>query len=234
MSEQQVNSAFKTGLKLALACIISGVAIAATYYFTQPTAEVEALKIRNKTMQDIVPQATSFQTIKGYNGWFKAEKDGETIAYIVPAENPGYGGSIKMIVGLTPAGRVITYKILNHHETPGLGNKASNPQFVQQFSGKDLEELKVVKTPTKNNIQALTGATVTSIAVTNAVCCAVEDLEDYLHGDKNDAVSQATPRTAATARSGKNNELDAKSGATSKAKYRKADAVTTASKKEKY
>lgn len=224
MSEQHANSAFKIGLNLALACIISGMVIAATYYVTNPVAEAEAIKLRNKAMQDIVPQASSFKAIKGHEGWFKAKQDGKTIAYIVPSENSGYGGAIKMIVGLTPEGKVITYKILKHNETPGLGDKANKPQFIKQFAGKDYEELKVVKVSTQKNIQALTGATVTSIAVTNAVRYAIEDLEDYLDGKPTDAVSQATAK----------DYTDATSKATGKPnKTPKTDSVTKATKKEK-
>lgn len=214
MSEHKANSALKVGLNLAMACVISGMVIAATYYLTNPIAEAEAVKMKNKAMQDIVPQATSFKEMKGHEGWFAAQKDDKTIAYIVPSENSGYGGSIKMIVGLTPEGKVITYKILKHNETPGLGDKASKPQFIKQFEGKEYEALRVVKVPTQDNIQALTGATITSIAVTNAVRYAMEDLDEYLSAgtehetptaEQVDARSKATGKPTKGSQSEKTN-----------------------------
>lgn len=196
MSEQHANSTFKIGLNLVLACIISGMVIAATYYATNPIAEAEALKLRNKAMQDIVPQASSFKEIKGHEGWFEAEKEGKTIAYIVPTEHSGYGGAIRMIVGLTPKGQVITYKILRHNETPGLGDKANKTPFIKQFEGKNYDDLKVLKLPTKDNIQALTGATITSVAVTNAVRNAIDELHSYLDKVPNEKVKDSQQEKA--------------------------------------
>lgn len=215
MSGHQANSAFKICLNLALACIISGTVIAATYYVTNPIAEAEAVKAKNKAMQDIVPAAQSFKEVKYREGWYSAKKDGKTIAYIVPVENSGYGGSIKMLVGLTPEGKVLKYKILKHNETPGLGDKATKEPFMQQFEGKTLNELKVVKVPTKDNIQALTGATITSIAVTNAVKFAIEDLDEYFKDKtaaKADALTGATKNSAPA----KAEQADTKTRATDK------------------
>lgn len=224
MSEHKANSAFKIGLNLALACIISGAVIAATYYVTNPVAEAEAIKAKSKAMQDIVPEAQYFKEVPAHTGWFYAEKDGKTIAYIVPSENSGYGGAIRMLVGLTPDGKVIKYKILKHNETPGLGDKANKEPFMKQFEGKGLSALKVVKVPTKDNIQALTGATITSTAVTNAVRFAIEDLDEYLQGENKNGLANTAynqdAKSEATARASKSSDnkssVDAKSEATKK------------------
>ncbi len=56
--------------------------------------------------------------------------------------------------------------ILGHAETPGLGDEIETESFKNQFIGKDMEHLKVVKTETTENIQAISGATISSRAVT--------------------------------------------------------------------
>ena len=83
----------------------------------------------------------------------------------------GYAGDIRMAVGIKD-GKVTGVNMLSIGETSGLGMEArDNPAFTAQYTGKDVEEFTVVKTaPEKDSqIQAITGATITSKAVTKAV-----------------------------------------------------------------
>ncbi len=92
------------------------------------------------------------------------------MAYIVPSESKGYGGKIKMLVAVTADSKVIDFSILEHNETPGLGDNAQKPEFRQMFAGKGADKLTVTKDPAnKDNIQAMTGATISSRAVTKGV-----------------------------------------------------------------
>lgn len=178
------NSIFKIGINLTLACLFSGAVIAGTYSFTEPIAAKERVNLKNKAMQEIVADAQDFKPIDGKADWYAAMKDGKLIAYVVPAESKGYGGAIKMVTAVTPDGKVLDYKILQHNETPGLGDKASDPKFERQFQGKTADALEVVKTPTDKNIQALTGATITSRAVTKGIKEAVEAVNAYAASQK--------------------------------------------------
>ena len=106
---------------------------------------------------------------------YEARKGEATIAYIIPSETKGYGGSIKMLVAVSPDEKVLNYTILSANETPGLGDKAGTEAFESQFRGKDEAHLKVVKDPSdKADILAITGATITSKAVTLGVKEALE------------------------------------------------------------
>ena len=173
------NSIFKIGANLALACILSGAIIAATYAVTAPIAAQEAVKMKEAALQELVPQANKFKPIPEKAGWYLAQKDGQLLAVIAPAHGQGYGGEIKMLVAISPTFQALDYRILKHNETPGLGDKATKPAFREQFAGKAVEELVVVKTPSKNNIQALTGATITSRAVTNSFKTALKEAKEY-------------------------------------------------------
>ncbi|HMM22811.1 MAG TPA: RnfABCDGE type electron transport complex subunit G [Selenomonadales bacterium] len=173
------NSIFKIGMNLTIACLLSGAIIAGTYAVTAPVAAKERVNLKNKAMKELVADAQSFKAIEGKTDWYTAEKDGKIVAYVVPAESKGYGGAIKMLTAVTPEGKIIDYKILAHNETPGLGDKASEPKFSKQFAGKKAEDLEVVKVPTDKNIQALTGATITSRAVTKGIREAVEQVAAY-------------------------------------------------------
>lgn len=104
-----------------------------------------------------------------------AQKDGKTIAYVIPTEPKGYGGPIKLLTAVSLDGSVMDYTMLEHNETPGLGDNASKPKFRGQFKGKKLDHLEVTKDPSKTDlIQAMTGATISSRAVTRGVKEAVE------------------------------------------------------------
>lgn len=178
------DSIFKIGINLTIACFLSGVIIAGTYAVTAPVAAQQRENMKNKAMKELVTDAQAFKPITGQAGWYAAEKDGKILAYVVPAESKGYGGAIKMLAAIAPDGKVVDFKILAHNETPGLGDRAREPKFSKQFAGKKPEDLEVVKTPTDKNIQALTGATITSRAVTKGIREAAEEVAKYAAGQK--------------------------------------------------
>ena len=87
----------------------------------------------------------------------------------------GYGGDIVLMVGFKKDKKtVISYKVLQASETPGLGIKLKTPEFADQFSGKDGSALKVKKDG--GDIEAITSATITS----RAVCKAIADAQSKL------------------------------------------------------
>lgn len=162
------HSIVKIAANLAGACFISGIIIGAVYYVTAPVAAQKAEEMRVQSMRELVADADTFDTLAG--GAVAAKKGGATVAYIVPSETKGYGGKIKMLVAVTADEKVIDYAILEHNETPGLGDNAQKPEFRAQYAGKGADLLEVTKDPANHdNIQAMTGATISSRAVTNGV-----------------------------------------------------------------
>ena len=111
-------------------------------------------------------------------GYADAAKS-KVLGYAVPGTSQkGYGGEIRLMVGLTAARKVVTYQTLAANETPGLGAKLGDAAFVKQFGGKDGPSLKVKKDG--GAIDAITGATITSRAVCEAIadaCARVDRIE---------------------------------------------------------
>ena len=176
-------SVFQIAMNLTAACFISGAIIAVTYFITAPVAAEKVIMMKNDAMKALVKDAESFKPVKDKKDWFTAEKNGKVVAYVVPAESKGYGGAIKMLVSITPEGKIIDYDILVHNETPGLGDSANKQAFRSQFKDKNSEDLEVVKDKSKeNNIQAMTGATISSKAVTKGIKEAVEKVTQFLGG----------------------------------------------------
>lgn len=175
------HSTFKIAFNLAAACFISGIVIGSVYFVTAPVAAQKAEEMKQESMKSLVPDAEHFTEVGGHEGWFAAEKGGKAIAYIVPSESKGYGGKIKMLVAVTADSKVIDFSILEHNETPGLGDNAQKPEFRQMFAGKGADKLEVTKDPAnKDNIQAMTGATISSRAVTKGVREAVEAVAGFV------------------------------------------------------
>lgn len=178
------NSIFKIGMNLTIACLLSGAVIAGTYAITAPVAAQERVNLKNKAMQELVADAEDFKPIDGKTEWYAAMKGGKVVAYVVPATSKGYGGAIRMVTAISPDGKIMDYKILGHNETPGLGDKAGDDKFRKQYAGKVAQDLEVVKVPNDKNIQALTGATITSRAVTKGIKEAVEEVAAYAASQK--------------------------------------------------
>lgn len=101
------------------------------------------------------------------------DDNGNTIGYVFSATSPsGYGGDVKIAIGVSTITNKITgFTVLSHSETAGLGAKATNEDFKSQFEGKSADGISYTKTGAADDteIDAISGATITS----NAVCEAV-------------------------------------------------------------
>ncbi|WP_123053599.1 FMN-binding protein [Clostridium sp. JN-1] len=179
---QKKYSILQIAMNLAITCFVSGAILGAAYYFTHPIAVQKSKQATQQKMQKLVAGADSFNAVPGKTDWYAAQKGGKTMAYIVPEAPVGYGGPVKMLVAVDAQGKVIDYDITEANETPGLGANASKDSFRSRFKGKASGDLEVVKEPTTTKIQAMTGATITSKAVTKGVKEAVDDVNQLKGG----------------------------------------------------
>lgn len=175
------DSMLKIAGNLMAACLIAGIVIGAVYFVTAPVAAQSAAARKEAALRALVPDADRFVEIDKQNGWYRAEQGGVPVGYIVPASTKGYGGEIKLLVAVTPDEHVIDYKILAHNETPGLGDNAGKEPFRAKIRGKDAAHLIVTKDQgNTDDVQAMTGATISSRAVTRGVKTAVTAVSSYL------------------------------------------------------
>ena len=113
-----------------------------------------------------------------------AAKDasGNELGYVMTLiGTEGYGGEIKMSVGVDASGAITGLEVLSMSETAGLGAKCTSEEFRGQFVGINADEITVVKGEAggDNEIAAISGATVTSNAVTKAVNAGLSFLKAY-------------------------------------------------------
>lgn len=116
---------------------------------------------------------------------FEARKDGDRLGWVVKAGGQGYADKIELLLGLDAKAENITgIFVLEQKETPGLGNKIVTDEWRDQFKGVGTDQLLTVvkggKTSVPNEINAVTGATISSRSVTDIINTAVADLKGPL------------------------------------------------------
>jgi len=110
-------------------------------------------------------------------------RDGQVAGYIVESYYKGYSGAPGIYVAMDNDLVVQKVEILSHGETPGLGDEIEKKYFKDQFRGKRLEQLEVVKGEAGDRIQAITGATISTRAITYGARDAVEHMMKYKAGE---------------------------------------------------
>jgi len=158
-------------LILTIVTALSGYLLAQVYKITKPAIEKQKKIEEEKINREIFPEGEEFAE-KEENGvkYFSVlNSEGEEIGKIFTTLSLGYGGYIKIKVGVNKNGEIKGIKILQHNETPGLGAKITEDKFLSQFKGKTVEELYLKKDKSEGKIDAITGATISSRAVTDGV-----------------------------------------------------------------
>jgi len=111
---------------------------------------------------------------------YPARENGAITSVAIKAsDNEGFGGKIELIVGILMDGTITGYKVIQQNETPGLGSKVTEPQFSNQFVGKNAYTDNLDLKKDGGEIDAVTGATISSHAVVNAVKSAVAAYDKF-------------------------------------------------------
>ena len=188
------NKIIKDALALTLITLVAGVTLGGVYEITKdPIAKQEA-QAKAEAYEQVFTDAAAFEAVEmddtltktirdqldqeGYKAQsieevMRAEdQSGETLGYaftVVTSE--GYGGDIQFSMGVQNDGTLNGISILSIGETAGLGMNADTPAFKDQFVGKQVEKLQYTKNGTTQDdeINAISGATVTTNAMTNGV-----------------------------------------------------------------
>lgn len=167
------------GVLLAI-CIIIPLALSVTNKVTaKKIAELEAANSK-KNMQSLIDADNFEECENGEITYYAAINGGKTAAYIFTEGSKGYGGDVSVMTAIKPDGTVAGVAILDvSGETPGLGQNAAKESFFSQYIGlkKGVSVLKNGAKAENNEVDAVTGATITSTAVTRAVNKALDDFE---------------------------------------------------------
>ncbi len=177
------NEIVKLGIILCVISVIASGSLAMVNDITKPIIAEQQIAANDAARQQIIPSADSFEKVDGDFGAgvvevYKAISGSEEIAYILKTiSSSGYGGDIEIITGINKDGTIAGAVIGTMNETPGLGAKAKDQPFISQYNGKSIEGALVVSknaTGAENEIVAISGATITSQAVTDGINLAVD------------------------------------------------------------
>lgn len=165
-------------------CLIMTTILAFVNLNTVDSIKQQAEKKKIESCKIVLPTAETFEEksvndIKYYVG---LSESGEIVGYVFITKAKGYGGDISVMTGIKVDKNVCGVVILAQNETPGLGTNTTKESFTNQYKQDiSLNNFKLVKTsPANGEIQAVTGATISSTAVTNAVNEAVKDFNQVI------------------------------------------------------
>ena len=179
---------FKLGLNLLIISAVAALLLAFTNNVTADTIAKRNEQTNAEARKLVLESAQDFEQVKDVKTdnskgvevseiYEAKDASGNTVGYTLKVLPSGYGGTIELMVGIDSAkGQVSGINVVSNSETAGLGAKSTDPEFSDQYKGKPLEELSVLKngTPGDTEIKAISGATITSTAVTNGVDAAIE------------------------------------------------------------
>ncbi len=171
----------KPALILCVICLLSTAALAGVNLLTADTIAQQQVITEQESRRQVLPDADSFEEKDGYAVGLAG---GETVGYVFVTSSKGYGGDVQVMTGITADGNVSGVVILDQNETPGLGANAEKETFRSQFQQPVPENGFTVTKSTagEGEISAMTGATITTTAVTNAVNDAIKQYHQVKEG----------------------------------------------------
>ena len=186
------------GILLAIT-VIAGFVLGAVYQITKEPIAIAKEQAKNKAYKEVFADAADFTEVEvqtdalasggiagsDINNVFEARgADGSVLGYVLVVTNhEGYGGDIQFTMGIANDGMTNGISILAIAETPGLGMEAESV-LKPQYAGKNVTQFTVTKTGAVSDeqIDAISGATITSDAVTNGVNAGLYYFQNVLGG----------------------------------------------------
>ena len=176
MKNSKAKEIIVPAVSLFLICVVVTALLALTNAVTAPKIDALAVETQEASKKQVLSSANSFSEEKqvekdgvSYTYYDGLASDGSVVGYVFVTSAKGYGGDISVMVGVLGDGTVAGVNILSINETAGLGMNAKNQSFLDQFLGKSGEIGVAKNNPSDTEIQALTGATITSRAMATAV-----------------------------------------------------------------
>ena len=176
MKNSKAKEIIVPAVSLFLICVVVTALLALTNAVTAPKIDALAVETQEASKKQVLSSAASFSEEKqmekdgvSYTYYDGLASDGSVMGYVFVTSAKGYGGDISVMVGVLGDGTVAGVNILSINETAGLGMNAKNQSFLDQFLGKSGEIGVAKNNPSDTEIQALTGATITSRAMATAV-----------------------------------------------------------------
>lgn len=187
----------KLGGILFIVTAIAAAALAMVNSVTKEKIEAQKKQVVENALTIALPAAdkdaivkTTSDELEYYTGYKTPDKK-DVVGYAIVAKGQGYSSEIQTMVGVDTSGTIIGLTVMQQVETPGLGTKIEEvrygeekPWFQVQFIGRTHENLAVEQDG--GDIKAITGATISSRAVTNSIRDALKKLGKHIQQTEHD------------------------------------------------
>lgn len=178
-------------LSLFVVTLISSSTLGFVYELTKEPIRMVEINRKNDAIKSVVPEfdnnpsTETFKVLSGKDSlsFYRATLNGEIVGTAVETFTmKGFSGLIKLMVGFAPDGSIVDIAVLEHQETPGLGDKIEKGKsnFSVQFTGKNPSEFKLAVKKDNGDVDAITASTITSRAYCDALIRAFEAYKSTL------------------------------------------------------
>lgn len=162
------------GGKLTAICAFAAIVLGFVNSVTEPVIEENKREELREALRRVAGESDVGEQVQVKEGgavryYYPIEGPGE--GYIVKLVGTGYGGEMHILAGFKPDGEVFSVVLMENQETPGLGKKAENPEYMEKFIGRGDDE----PIPTRKDqlpqeqADAVTGATITFMGIASAL-----------------------------------------------------------------
>ena len=164
---------------------VAGLFLSLVHSVTEAPIAAQAIIQRDNALNAVLTVADAEKYPKILQIFTGTDSSGSVKGYAFMLTSKGYGGAVTLVAGIDADGKISGIDVISHSETPGLGANADRDDFKDKFKTKPAEQLVVSKSNNDGqNIEALSGATITSTAVVSAVNEAIEYYQTQLKGGK--------------------------------------------------
>ncbi len=174
-----MKETLRYGFTLAIICVVASGLLAGMNSLTKARIIAQAKAEEETALREVMPEGEHFEAVNRDEDiiYYKvSNKDGKFIGVAFKASGKGYSSTIDTLVGMTGEGKIIAIKILNQNETPGLGARVIEPSFTEGFINKNIQGL--------SQVQAITGATISSRAVIDSVQKKAEEIKGLIKNER--------------------------------------------------
>ncbi len=170
-----MKETIRYGLILALICVVASGLLAGVNTITTSKILAQSKLEEEAVLRKVFADAARFESVKSANEiiYYKAyDNDGRFLGVAFKASGKGYSSTIETMVGMLKDGTIAAVSILSQNDTPGLGLRVTESSFTGRFTNKNITDL--------NQVQAITGATISSRAVIDSVKKKAEEIRSLI------------------------------------------------------
>ncbi|HEY8392128.1 MAG TPA: RnfABCDGE type electron transport complex subunit G [Capillibacterium sp.] len=182
---------------LTVIALVSGAILGLVNVWTEPVIKEQEALAKQKSLQQALPEAAEFRAetalleelppdeTTGITELYRGFRAEQPVGFVFILNQRGYASGIQMAVGVTQEGKLAGINIISQGETPGLGARVTDEEFLNQQAFREATvKRQLAVTKDQGKVEAITNATVSSRAVVRGVNAALAAARSLLAAEK--------------------------------------------------